>query len=491
MNQQLIDQVVQSPRLPTLPAIALKVISLVQDPEVDFREIVDVIQHDPALSSQILKTVNSAFYGQPREVSSISRALQVLGLSSVKTLALGFSLVANLKDKNSDGGFDHVGYWRRSLFTATAARVLARRAEVLQREEAFLGGLLQDVGMVAMNQALNDDYAVVLEQAGQDHAALVGHEIGAFGVDHAAIGGALAEHWGLPPLLVALIRHHEDAGGSDEEHQTIVRCVALGNRVAEIFIDEEGDGAALATYYDQAEDWFGVGRGEAEALLREIHEGTKDMGRLFELPTGNLGNPDAILARANEALMQLTLQSQQENRQLVVDVNTDTLTGAANRRAFDSLLVEAFAHATTSNPLTVLFVDIDHFKRFNDTYGHAVGDRVLIEFARALQRAVQDRGKVFRCGGEEFGIVCPGTTSAASAIVAEDARQTVEKTRVTSDEGEELGITCSIGGATHTGGTYEDIGALLKAADERLYDAKEAGRNCVRITGLQMASGAA
>ena len=491
MNQPLIDQVVQSPRLPTLPAIALKVISLVQDPEVDFREIVDVIQHDPALSSQILKTVNSAFYGQPREVSSISRALQVLGLSSVKTLALGFSLVANLKDKGTNGGFDHVGYWRRSLFTATAARALARRAEMLQREEAFLGGLLQDVGMVAMNQSIPDDYAPVLEKAGRDHASLVGHEIETFGVDHAEIGGALAETWGLPPLLVALIRFHEDASRADEEYRTIVRCVALGNRVAEIFLDDESDGAALAVLYDQAEDWFGVGRDEAKALLKEIHEGTKDMGQLFELPTGNLGNPDEVLARANQALMQITLQSQQENRQLAVDVNTDTLTGAANRRAFDAFLQEGFAHATTSNPLTVLFVDIDHFKRFNDTYGHAVGDRVLVEFAGALQRAVQDRGRVFRCGGEEFGIVCPGTTSAASAIVAEDARETVERTRVTSDEGEELGITCSIGGATHSGGSYQDVGSLLKAADERLYDAKEAGRNCVRITGLQVASGAA
>ena len=151
MNQDVLDRVLRSPRLPSLPTVALEVINLAQQPDVGFKQIAAVIRQDPALSSKILKTVNSSFYGQVREISTISRAIQVLGLNSVKTMALGFSLVGNLKDSRK-WGFDHVEYWRRSLYTATAARILSRHAGIVQQEEAFLGGgLLQDVGMVALS----------------------------------------------------------------------------------------------------------------------------------------------------------------------------------------------------------------------------------------------------------------------------------------------------------------------------------------------------
>ena len=88
MNQELIDRVLQSPRLPSLPEIALKVIDLVQQDEVSIKQIAETIQNDPALASKILKTVNSSFYGQSSSVSTISHALVVLGLNAVKTLAL-------------------------------------------------------------------------------------------------------------------------------------------------------------------------------------------------------------------------------------------------------------------------------------------------------------------------------------------------------------------------------------------------------------------
>ena len=157
MNQDVLDRVLQSPRLPSLPTIALEVIKLAQQ-DVSMERIADTLRNDPALSSRILRTANSGLYGQSHTISTISRALVVIGLSAVKTLALGFSLVTNLR-RSGDSNFDHVGYWRRSLFTATAASTLSQHLRIARREEAFLGGLLQDFGMVAMNQALGDEYA--------------------------------------------------------------------------------------------------------------------------------------------------------------------------------------------------------------------------------------------------------------------------------------------------------------------------------------------
>ena len=171
MNQDVLDRVLGSPRLPSLPTIALEVIELAQQQNVNIDRFADTIRHDPALSSKILKTVNSSFFGQRQTISTITHALVVLGLNAVKTLTLGFSLVGNLK-RTADDGFDHVGYWRRSLYTATAARSLSQHLRLVRREEAFLGGLLQDLGMVAMSQALGDEYAGLVQQAGADHASL-------------------------------------------------------------------------------------------------------------------------------------------------------------------------------------------------------------------------------------------------------------------------------------------------------------------------------
>src|SRR3954465_1050178 len=123
MNEQLVQKIRACPNLPSLPAIAVQVLELAQQAGADLAEIARIIAKDPALSSKILRTVNSSFYGRSQNVSTISHALVILGLQSVKTLVLGFSLVSNLS-KNKSKGFKHVTYWRRSIYAATAARQL-------------------------------------------------------------------------------------------------------------------------------------------------------------------------------------------------------------------------------------------------------------------------------------------------------------------------------------------------------------------------------
>src|SRR5437870_11113602 len=120
MNDQLLQRIKQCPTLPSLPSIAVQVLDLAQKPDADIAEIARVISKDPALSSKILRTVNSSFYGRANTISTISHALVLLGLQSVKTLVLGFSLVGNLS-KTKTKGFRHVDYWRRSVYAATAA----------------------------------------------------------------------------------------------------------------------------------------------------------------------------------------------------------------------------------------------------------------------------------------------------------------------------------------------------------------------------------
>jgi len=491
MNEQLLQRVLESPRLPSLPTIALEVIDLVQQPDVNIKQIANTIRHDPALSSKLLKTVNSSFYGQTQPISTISHALVVLGLNSVKTLALGFSLVANLKSCGSEG-FDHVYFWKRSLYSATAARQVCNEIGLPHQEEAFLGGLLQDLGMLALNQVLGDRYTDLVASSNGDHDKLLALEKEYLEIQHPEVGAALAESWNLPTLLVAPIRHHETPEQVEGEQARLVQCVALGNMASGIFVSES-PGDCMEQFQAKAREWFEITDQRLEPLLREIHTHSNEMRRLFDLPTGELGNPDEILARANEALMQITLQQQQhtteleeQNRELTHKVNIDSLTGAANRGRFNEFIFDQFARAQQqASPLSVLFLDTDHFKTFNDTYGHPLGDKVLTELASLLARHMPESSLVARYGGEEFAVVLPELPKREAARLAESFRQAVEQMAIESEAGQRLQITVSIGVATYAERCFDRAQQLVKAADQGVYAAKQAGRNCVRIFAPQ------
>src|SRR3954467_8947945 len=236
MKEELLAQIRQCPTLPSLPAIAMEVLSLAQSDEVDIAEIARIISKDPALAGKILRTVNSSFYGRSQSVSQVSHALVILGLQSVKTLVLGFSLVGNLKKQQSKG-FNHLDYWRRSIYAATAAKTLAAKTQMVQAEECFLAALLQDIGMLVLNQVLNDEYGHIHEKA-TTHRQLVAVEKQILGMTHADVTGFLAEQWKLPPVLALPMKHHHDPNGVVEPAVRRLADVAyVAGLCADVFVD--------------------------------------------------------------------------------------------------------------------------------------------------------------------------------------------------------------------------------------------------------------
>lgn len=160
---------------------------------------------------------------------------------------------------------------------------------------------------------------------------------------------------------------------------------------------------------------------------------------------------------------------------------TDALTGIANRRAFDQTLKQAVGAAVRGRtPLSVLLLDIDHFKKFNDSFGHSLGDQVLKVVARLLAQSVEDRGTPARYGGEEFAIVLPRFDLGEAKKLAESIRVGIASKQIASREGGQNygSITLSAGVAEYT--ASESIGSLIDRADEALYKAKSGGRNRVQ-----------
>src|SRR4051794_32914603 len=158
--------------LPSLPAVALQVLRLCQRDNLDLAQNAKVITNDPALSAKMLRLVSSPTYGLGQQVRTVSHALELLGVNAVRTLALSFSLVSDLR-KTRHAGINLSAYWKRSVLSAVAARELAVGAGMAQvKEEAFLAGLLQDIGELALARVTPDKYAPLCARAGDDHVVL-------------------------------------------------------------------------------------------------------------------------------------------------------------------------------------------------------------------------------------------------------------------------------------------------------------------------------
>jgi two-component system cell cycle response regulator len=163
MTPKIIERIRTADNLPSLPAVAVQVLKLTQADEVSISEIARVIQQDPALTARVLRIVNSSLFGMSRKVSSLQQAMVVLGLRTVKVMVLSFSLVDTMRSRTV-GGFDFSGYWRRSLTTAVASKLIAEEVRRALVDEAFIGGLLCDLGMLAAVQCARELYMPILQR---------------------------------------------------------------------------------------------------------------------------------------------------------------------------------------------------------------------------------------------------------------------------------------------------------------------------------------
>ena len=477
----------------------MKVLELTRREDVGVQEIANLIMNDPALASKILKTVNSPFYGLTKQVSTVSNAIVILGLQAVKTLALGFSLLTNLQkgsDKaggggggGGDAGFDYTLFWKRSIYSAVASRVLARKMSVIQQEEAFLAGLMANVGTLVLHRVIGEEFDPLFARAQGDYAALVALCQEKLEIDPPAVSALLAEKWQFPPLLARPIALHYSCDEQDPLIKPLVDVVSTGVLLAEVFVAED-PARPIALARKELAARFSLPPEEIEKLLVEIGKSAREAAGLLEVHIGKERSYQEILGEAREALVSLSLQTQQQVRDITREVQTlqikattDQLTGLANRSRFDDFFETQFQRAyAQQRPLALLFLDIDHFKKVNDQYGHQAGDEVLRRVGGILRKSIRNIDLVARYGGEEFAVVLTERrTPPAACTRAETIRRAIAAETMKFED-QTLAITISIGVAgTDRTRIFAEKSQLTNAADRAVYAAKAAGRNAVRV----------
>lgn len=503
-----------SSQLPTLPGVAAKLLELIKDPETEMRQVVEVISSDPAISAKMLKAANSSFFGLSSEVRTIDRAVPLLGTTVATSLALSFSLTDEAMSRGLAA--DHYqAYWRLSIVQACAAEVLALRYQPAQAGEYFLCGLLLDLGRLAMLKTIPREYLGFLSNPANQLKPLAESERAEFGFCHVEIGSKLMEHWKLPSTLVEASRlHHasaeELAAQHDSPQKQIFSCMAVAATTGDYFCTALR-GEALERLRTLTTREWNMSDDELDGFLRNVDERVKLAGDLFKVDMSQLGSPSDLMLEANEQLAQLTMREHLANTQATVRRETveaemrilesknvelqeqalhDPLTKLYNRRFFDETFSkEMFRCMRTASPVGIIFGDVDHFKKLNDTYGHQAGDEVLKRVADLFRETGRNSDTIARFGGEEFVILVSQPTEKGLEKFAERIRDRIANENF-SYNGVTMRVTISLGAVLMVPGRQTQDGQkdLIAAADACLYESKQNGRNRVTSRSLIAAS---
>lgn len=483
--------------VPTPPAAALRVLEIKNDPDACIGDLVEVVVQDPGLAVKILSTANSPVYRRGDQITSVERAVSMIGFRSVTTIALAFSVASTMPATGVVGGIPMTTFWTRSVVTAATSRLISQEIAPDLGEEAFFVGLIAGLGRVIMGLVVPNDYEpLAIEHRGWPTLSA---EIGVFDFSSATTTAALLRQWNMPDLFADAADRIETvpshgAGSSPEDD--IARIVRLSMAVTEFFV-EEGDGTILRDLTAHATE-YGIDAARIDELLDHVHEHVEQLAEQFGVET-DVDEYAKIVNTARGQLVELTLQTdaawheerelrtelQRTNVELEAQARQDPLTGLANRRAFDEQLLQQLTLRirdphSMAKPMGVIMIDLDKFKNVNDTFGHDAGDAVLVKLSEILKMTTRTEETVARYGGEEFILLAPLTTADDLVKAANRIRQTIELIEVETPAGDRLKVTASFGVAVLDKPESQDDGVqLVKAADEALYEAKETGRNRV------------
>lgn len=455
--------------------------------DVTIESLAKLAHTDAAFAMKLLALVNSAAFARSRTVSDINQAASLLGIRGLRTVALSL-LVSNLCPEHESCRI----LMANSLRRAVACRLLAPELGYKDFDACFATGLFLDSGLLSHAQD-HLELAVSIAAGPAHHRVLREQAEGL--TPHPVLGSALAERFALPAETVAAIRQHHAPEPPDG---TLPQIAWLAENIAAIFESPDVERARLQAV-EQARK-VNLGAAQIAAILDALPGQVASVAEALNSDVGELLDLDALRNDAGRLLSEINQQYEgvirklaellaekekltedlgKANETLASMARTDALTGLPNRRALEDELNRSAARASRDGSwLSLLAMDVDHFKSFNDTHGHAAGDAVLATVGRILVEQCRKGDMPARYGGEEFTVILPNTNPLGASVVAERIRRAFEASETLFD-GRTLRVTMSLGVASAQGQAINPVGVLAARADEALYSAKRGGRNRV------------
>lgn len=266
--------------LPALPTAVIEIIRATESEPINMHHVEDMVGSEPAIASKLLRVVNSAYFGLPREVVSIGQALTILGLHQLRNIVLGIGVFNTLNETRY--GTDSVvrAIWSRSFGTAACASILARTTRRSQKEQEllFVAGLLHDIGMLFYLSNFTSIYSTLLQKSTTEKADLAELERLVLHLDHARLGALLADKWELPFELVDLIGSHEDYTTST--NPDCARILYIADRIV-YQIQEETAICTQTPLQNEDKKFLRISDPEFEELTLEVRERVDKAGELL------------------------------------------------------------------------------------------------------------------------------------------------------------------------------------------------------------------
>ncbi len=306
--QQFVER---SRKLYSLPAVALEVIDLTNQPTVDTPALKACIEKDPALTIRLLRVVNSSLFGLSRQVVDLNQALALLGINPLKMLVLGFSLPKGLLDGVE--GSTLKKYWQHTVIKAVASRLLAERIGGVPGDEAFLAGLLQDVGQLVLIQDLGEPYLRFLAHVEAQQGDVLAMELETLGFDHAVLSSRLLEHWRLPASLAAAVASSHDSNqilALPIQQRALPQLLHLAELVT-LAIERPGP-ESLERLLDAARQYGSLGYEQLDQLAVTLQEQVKQLAAALSIDLPDMPPYVDLLRQAHERLAEVSLEGAME-----------------------------------------------------------------------------------------------------------------------------------------------------------------------------------
>ena len=277
---EILDALGQIDSLPTLPAVVGELGRRLANEETSAAEVARILACDQALTARVLRLANSAFYAPREPVRSAQQAVIMLGLSTVRAITLKASVLAAFPVNEARP------FWLHALGCACAARAVARLAGLAPADDAFVMGLLHDIGKLALAEHLPEAYARVRARVARDGGLIRNAEVAELGCDHAQIGRFLCSHWSLPIEFRDAIGGHHDLDSCNEVHRPWAACVHLADILARALLIGNGGDHTIPRLDPRALTILALGPDDFPACLKASEEEIARAGIFFELVQG-------------------------------------------------------------------------------------------------------------------------------------------------------------------------------------------------------------